>query len=551
VKGRRVLSMIAPAVAIVLATVLVHAGDLRGGHHAAGRFSGDRYLGAVDPRTQLQFGFALRMRQAALERYAQGVAGPMRAPALSPAEIGRRFGISSAQLARLASQLARDGIAIDESFPQRTELLLSAPAARVEQLLGVRLGLFADARGVVFHKPLATPAVPAALRGAVTAITGLNTKRIDVTAAVPQGGLRGPDLANLYDITGLTARGLDGSGQTVAVFSEDTFQDSDIATFDQTRNISGAPPVQRVQFEGPVQFQSGDGATEVDLDIEVIRELAPKAQILDYEAPCCGAAAFSVGIDRIVKDGRAKLVNFSYGQCELELTPFSELQAADASFAAAAAAGVTVFVSSGDQGAYECQRDDTTNHTLSVPWPSSSPNVVSVGGTYVDVRQDGSRLDEVGWEDVLSHAGGGGGVSTLFPRPGWQAGVPGINNGYTTNPPRRQTPDVAADADGASGYSVYSQGQDAMVGGTSAAAPLWTGSFVLISQLAARSHVRLPFIAPLLYRAAARDPSAFYDVTLGGNRFYSAGPGWDYSTGLGVPDMAALARDVLAEAQGH
>ena len=61
----------------------------------------------------------------------------------------------------------------------------------------------------------------------------------------------------------------------------------------------------------------------------------------------------------------------------------------------------------------------------------------------------------------------------------------------------------------------------------------------------------LPFIAPLLYQAAARDHQAFYDVTLGGNRYYRAGPGWDYSTGLGTPDMARLANDVIAEARGR
>jgi kumamolisin len=177
---------------------------------------------------------------------------------------------------------------------------------------------------------------------------------------------------------------------------------------------------------------------------------------------------------------------------------------------------------------------------------------VSVGGTYVDLRINSTRLDELGWEDILSQGGGGGGVSAIFPRPSWQTGVPGIDNRYTISPPRRQVPDVAADASPASGYSVYAGGRHAVVGGTSAAAPVWTGSFALIDELAqlAIGH-RLPFIAPVLYRADALDPHAFYDVTLGGNRYYRAGPGWDYSTGLGAPDMARLAGDVIAEARGR
>jgi kumamolisin len=227
------------------------------------------------------------------------------------------------------------------------------------------------------------------------------------------------------------------------------------------------------------------------------------------------------------------------------------LISANDSFAAAAAAGVTVFAASGDQGAYACQRYDRTDHRLSVSWPGSSPDVVSVGGTYVDLRTNGTRLDELGWEDILSQGGGGGGVSEIFPRPSWQTGVAGVDNQYTTSPPRREVPDVAAAASAASGYSVYAGGDNAVVGGTSAAAPLWTGSFALIDELArlAIGHP-LPFIAPLLYRAGALDPAAFYDVTLGGNRYYRAGSGWDYSTGLGAPDMARLAGDVVAEARG-
>jgi subtilase family serine protease len=296
---------------------------------------------------------------------------------------------------------------------------------------------------------------------------------------------------------------------------------------------------------------SGPPAAEVDLDTEVIQELAPRAQIVNYEI-CCGVGGFAPGIDKIVSDGRAKLVNFSYGLCELDVNSLQALRNANNSFAAAEAHGVTVFASSGDQGAYECQRYNLADHRLTVPWPGSSPNVVSVGGTYVDLRQDSTRLDEIGWEDILSGAGGGGGVSAVFPRPSWQAGVPAINNRYTTVPAHRQVPDVAAAAAPGSGYSIISGGSNQEIGGTSAAAPLWTGASVLIDELATRQTGRvLPFLAPLLYRAAARDHGAFYDVTLGGNRFYRAGPGWDYSTGLGTPDFAHLANDVIAEAKGR
>lgn len=540
-----------------LAALAVGSSAGRGGHGPARAGSRDRYLGRVAPGTRVWFGLSLRMRSAALERYATAVGAGARPP-LTAAQIGERFGISTTAVDHVRGLLEAAGVRVEQAFKQRTQILVSAPAARAERLLGVPLGEFRDARGGHYHRPLAQPVIPPALRSVVWAATQLDTKRIPLSEDIPANGMTGHDLAALYDLQPLINQGLDGTGQTVAVFSEDTFLESDIEAFDLKHNIVGAPKIERVEVEDHrvpgrrVPYVSGSSGSEVDLDTEVIRELAPKAKIINYEIANGSPEDFIKGIDRIVEDGKAKLVNFSYGYCEL-LFNFAQLQQEDKnSFDAAKIANVTVFVSSGDQGAYECQRYDPTDHRLSVPWPASSPNVVSVGGTYVDVRKDGTRLDEVGWEEILSRGGGGGGVSAVFPRPSWQTGVKGIDNQYTTNPPHRQVPDVAADASPSSGYASYAHGGDEQAGGTSAAAPFWTGSFVLIDQLAKRKtgHL-LPFIAPLLYKAAARDPAAFYDVTLGGNRFYRAGPGWDYSTGLGVPDMAVLAQDVIAAAGGH
>ena len=87
-----------------------------------------------------------------------------------------------------------------------------------------------------------------------------------------------------------------------------------------------------------------------------------------------------------------------------------------------------------------------------------------------------------------------------------------------------------------------------VVGGTSAAAPFWAGSMVLARQLAEREDAgRLGYLNPILYRIASRDPSAFHDVTKGGNRLYNATEGWDYATGLGSPDVSRLADAIVDE----
>jgi kumamolisin len=94
-------------------------------------------------------------------------------------------------------------------------------------------------------------------------------------------------------------------------------------------------------------------------------------------------------------------------------------------------------------------------------------------------------------------------------------------------------PDVAGNADPQSGYNVFVDGQQTVIGGTSAVAPLWAGLLALINQSLGTN---VGFVNAQLYSAAA----AFHDITSGNNGNYSAGKGWDACTGLGSPNGAAL-----------
>jgi kumamolisin len=101
--------------------------------------------------------------------------------------------------------------------------------------------------------------------------------------------------------------------------------------------------------------------------------------------------------------------------------------------------------------------------------------------------------------------------------------------------PMRGVPDVSANADPETGYAIRVDGTEAVVGGTSAVAPLWAGLIARINAAKGRS---AGFVNPLLYRA----PGALRDIAQGSNGSYDATVGWDACTGLGSPDgtQAAL-----------
>jgi kumamolisin len=141
---------------------------------------------------------------------------------------------------------------------------------------------------------------------------------------------------------------------------------------------------------------------------------------------------------------------------------------------------------------------------------------------------------EQAWNELSADEGAtGGGVSETFALPSYQqsAKVPKAQNGFVG----RGVPDVAGDADPETGYNVFIDGKAAVIGGTSAVAPLWAGLFALINESLGTS---VGYVNPLLYSAKAE--STFHDITSGSNGVYSAGPGWDACTGLGSPDGTLL-----------
>lgn len=387
-------------------------------------------------------------------------------------------------------------------------------------------------------------------------------------------GLLPEEMRKAYGIDELHARGLQGQGQVVAIISFDTFLDSDLVAWDRATGTIGGP-VERVQVGGPVTLGSGSG--EVNLDIQMIRSIAPQATIVNFESDWV-SAAYGAVLDAILSDGRADIASLSWGTCEAIAEAFPVYQEwfdglvewEDAAFRRAFDAGVTLFAIPGDEGVFGCVRmTPEEHHHLVAPWyPGSHPLVVSVGGTYTWRTTEGGYHREAAWAGPMSGEASGGGASRLFAMPEWQraAGLERLSS-------MRLTPDVSGPGDPDSGLMILSTPMllengvwvqattcgdgspppcASFGGGTSQSAPFWAGVAALIRQGAEEQGLlpvvggrpRMPHLLPLLYQVAAERPDAFYDVVLGSNLLEDAGPGWDAATGLGSPNVPVMAEAI-------
>jgi kumamolisin len=265
---------------------------------------------------------------------------------------------------------------------------------------------------------------------------------------------------------------------------------------------------------------------EAALDIEWAHAMAPGAKIILVEA--CSNSYVDLMYAELVAEQQVNAygggqVSNSWGSGEFS----TESTDWDSYFRSNWQSGkpISFFVSAGDAG-------------LGAEYPSSSPWVVSVGGTTINRDGSGNFTSESCW------AGSGGGTS-LYET---YSSTFGSGTGPWTNfqyphfgQSARRTPDIAADADPASGVYVYYNGGWYIVGGTSVAAPVMAG-------IVNNSNNRLG-VAPsgggyytnaennLLYAELEtynEYGKYFYDVTTGSNGA-AAGPGWDYCTGVGTP----------------
>jgi subtilase family serine protease len=565
------------AAALTVTALALRPGSTAPVHHAGRRPSADlaprgelpgdlgRRVGATAPARRVQVSLVLHQPGSrALHSYLQQVqqpGSPLYRKFLTPGQVGERFGLSNASLLELRSRLNGLGLRVGSSEPQRTSVMVKGRVEQLRRIFGLRFGDYATRAGARYYAAETKPVVPAALSPYVDGVSDLSNRPDIQPRDIPAGGLKPIDVVKAYDIEPLWKKGIRGQAQTVAILSLGTFDQNDVAQFDRevAKNPTPGPPVESVtvpEHGEMLDASSNNGANGEDaLDIQVIRGIAPQAKILNYEAAVNADDEFFPHfadiVHKVVSDGRAKILNISYGICEGNpILGAAERQAIDREVAAALLAGINIYQASGDAGAYECSAThDPSDLSLSIGFPDGSPGVIQVGGTLLSVAADGGYYDEQAWENPFAGGATGGGLTKLYARPSWQTG-PGVQNRYSNG--RRQEPDVSGPADPASGYVVCQyQSCTNEVGGTSASAPFWAAITALVQQYATkRGAGKLPYLDPLFYKFG-RTPDisklVFHDVTKGNNRFYPATRGWDFATGWGTPDVARLADAIVKQ----
>lgn len=342
------------------------------------------------------------------------------------------------------------------------------------------------------------------------------------------------------------ATAANGAGQTIAIIDlgDDPFIASDLATFDGAMNLPAPPSFSVIAQDGSSNLPppSTDTAEE-SMDVEWAHAMAPAASIVVLEANVTSYATLSNALVTAVDTAKnlpgVSIVSMSLG------VPEQLYHAPDSAYTTPSGhEGVTFIASSGDGGAFP---KGSTQRDIIVNSPASSPNVLSIGGTTLNI---GSSTPETGWGYVVkdgSFWGSGGGISTLESRPSYQANVAVSSAG-------RNVPDVSFVADPNTGVRIYDtlSGGWGVEGGTSLGAPAWAGILAVVNQ--GRALQGLPTLnspsdptLPAIYQLPSSD---FLDITSGNNGVYNCTNGYDLVTGRGSPILGRLIPDLVGKPTG-
>ncbi len=569
--------------------------------HVPDEVTKSQLLSPTDPTTSITLTVGLRLRnQMDLENYVHtlGTSTDQHTHLhMTLEQIVKAYGpLPTAQQAVIA-YMRQAGFTVVATYKHHLMISFRGTVGDAEQAFSIQINNYRMLNGRIFYAPAIDPNVPTTLASIIQSINGLdtvahythqpivsakgktsvlrtNTNTCFPASTPPVNYYIPSQIATAYNLQGLYNQGLHGEGQSVALFELDDYTQSDITAYTSCYG-GGSVPITRTQVAGGSGTHPDSSALEVELDMELMLSAAPHlANLRIYEAPNTDSGVIAEW-GQIVSDA-VPVVSTSWGECEPMVTKAS-LQLENALFTIAAAQGQSILAASGDHAADDCD-GQANGVTESVDDPASQPYVTGVGGTSL-TNTVSPHPSEHYWQQgtVNGHTGGGGGgISTLWTLPAWQQ-APGVISSFSSAAPCatntgktgkicREVPDVSLNADPAVGYPAYctviaancsSSSPWTIVGGTSAAAPMWAAMVALANQKSLQDgNFNLGFLNPLLYgvaQNAGQYSNDFNDITIGNSTAFNDGKypattGYDMATGLGSYDAQNLANDLETSA---
>jgi len=509
-------------------------------------------------------------QQTALERLVaarRDPASPAHGQWLSAPEFERQFGVSDADMATVVQWLQQQGFTVDEIPAGRRAIVFSGTAGRIRAAFQTEMHHYKV--GQKEHLANATdPTIPQALAdvvGGVVSLHDFRSRPLHVNARpAPEftngssHSMAAADFHTIYNVKPLLSSGIDGTGRSIAVLGRTNVVMADMAQFRTVMGLPANPPQIIINGSDPGR-QTGDEG-ESDLDLQWAGAVAPGASIkFVTSASTASTDGIDLSAQYAVSNNVADVITLSYGLCEADLGT-SAANFYNNLWQQATAQGMTVFVSSGDSGAADCDAGDATTATRgrAVNGLCTSPYSTCVGGTQfsdtanpaqywatsnnaTDMSSVLSYIPEVVWNESGNVSGGsglwasGGGASTIFSKPSWQTGLGVPNDG------KRDVPDVALAAASHDGYIVYSSDNTSstrtkyVFGGTSASAPSFAGIMALVNQ---KTGARQGNANPRFYQLAALQANGglpYFHQVVGGNNSVPGVTGFAATTNAGTP----------------
>jgi len=323
---------------------------------------------------------------------------------LMPAEQGQLYGPAQADLDTLKTWLEFHGFTVNEVYANGMVMDISGTAGQIREAFHTEIHNL-EVRGERHYANVSDPQIPAALAPLVVGIVSLhnfrpramNQPRINYTFAGCTGApavgtcyaLTPADFQVIYNLDPLYRLGLNGTGQTIVVVEDSDTYSTDVATYRSTFLSKYSGTVTTIHPSGSNGCTApGTNAAdaEADIDAEVASAIAPNATI--EVASCRDTATFGglLAIENLVNGATPpSIISMSYGECET-VNGAASNAAFSSAFQTGAAAGVSIFVSSGDSGASSCAPLFTGGANYAYPgvgvtgWGETVYNV-SVGGT--------------------------------------------------------------------------------------------------------------------------------------------------------------------------